>query len=70
MEDEYKFWFRLWSLVAAFFITLVICITVACIHNTNRISDAIHSGVDPIAAKCALDRPEGSALLMCADRGE
>ena len=70
MEDERKFWMSIWTLVALFFITLVICITTACIHNTNKISEAINNGVDPIAAKCAMDTPYESGILLCANAGK
>jgi hypothetical protein len=55
----------IWAITFAFSI-LVLTIGGCETYTRHRIAKAIEAGVDPLSAKCALDRPDGAAILICA----
>lgn len=65
-DEENLFWLATWRVIGAVVVGLAVTIASCDAHRTYRISEAIKAGVNPLAAKCALDRPEGSAILICA----
>lgn len=66
MDSEEKFWLVVWSLVAAVVVTIALCLTITAANTTNKVAEAVKAGVDPLAAKCALDMPAESSKILCA----
>jgi hypothetical protein len=66
MENN-KFWIKVDLIIAAVIISLIVSITTYNIYNNVMIARAIKAGVNPIAAKCALDTPGDRGILLCAN---
>lgn len=52
--SEYKFWVRIWALVALVVCTLIVGISTYNINYTNVSLEMIKNGIAPEAVQCAL----------------
>ncbi len=62
--DENQYWIALWRTIAAAFAVLVITIGACTANRQHLVAEAIKSGVDPTAAKCAIEADQ-SSLPAC-----
>jgi hypothetical protein len=67
--EEYRFWFRIWALVAAVFIAGIGSCTYGSHMTKEKWSKAVADGADPLVVSCALGvGGSGSAhadAIMC-----
>lgn len=69
MEDEYRFWVRIWQTITAGVVALAAVIGGCVGHTDYRISEAIKAGADPIAANCALSSSgAGTSCVILATK--
>ena len=61
MNSEQKFWLCAWGMVVAFFITLMLCITINSYGKRDKWDKAVSNGADPMVTACALDGVDGHA---------
>ncbi len=59
MGNENKFWLSLWTIIAMTFSILIVSITGYWIDHNAKIVELVNSGVDPVAAMCALQDDYG-----------
>ena len=55
MDGEQKFWLSFFGLIAAFLIVVVMSCAAIVINDSNKLSELVKSGVNPIAATCAIN---------------
>ena len=54
MSSDEKFWIAFWALAAAVAITAIISVACVDYSRTQRVTDLIAKGADPIKVHCAL----------------
>ena len=73
MDSNSKFWLRLWGLVFASLVLILLALFVKSgIYNSKRL-DALSKAVDPIAFACAeqLDRESVATIgLLCIEKAK
>jgi len=55
MDNDQKFWLCAWAMVLAFFITLMVCVTINAHGKRDKWEKAVSNGADPMVTACALD---------------
>jgi len=66
MDSNQKFWLCIWSMVLAFLVTLMVCITINAHGKRDKWDKAVSNGADPMVVACALDGVEGhAATAIC-----
>ena len=55
MDSDQKFWICIWSMVLAFLVTLMVCITINAHGKRDKWEKAVSNGADPMVVACALD---------------
>jgi len=66
MGSDQKFWLCIWGMVLAFFIALMVCITVNAHGKRDKWEKAVSNGADPMVVACALDGVNGHAeIAIC-----
>ena len=66
MDSDQKFWLCAWGMVLAFFLTLMVCITINAHGKRDKWDKAVSNGADPMVTACALDGVEGhAATAIC-----
>ena len=55
MHSDEKFWLGIWGMVLAFFITLMVCLTISAHDNRDKWEKAVSNGADPMVIACALN---------------
>jgi hypothetical protein len=55
MNSDQKFWLGIWSMVLAFFIALMVCLTINAYGKRDKWERAVSNGADPMVTACALD---------------
>ena len=67
MNSDDKFWLSVWGMGLAFFLTLIVCITVNAHGKRDKWEKAVSNGADPMVVSCALDGVQGGAdAAVCA----
>jgi hypothetical protein len=67
MNSDDKFWLSVWGMGLAFFLTLIVCITVNAHGKRDKWEKAVSNGADPLVVACALDGVNGPAeAAICA----
>ena len=67
MSSDDKFWLSVWGMGLAFFLTLMVCITVNAHGKREKWEKAVSNGADPMVVACALDGVNGHAeAAICA----
>jgi hypothetical protein len=67
MNSVDKFWLSVWGMGLAFFLTLIVCITVNAHGKRDKWEKAVSNGADPMVVACALDGVNGHAeAAICA----
>lgn len=64
MSDEGNFWFRIWSLVLAFVLTLIVCVTYTMASKRNAMLDMVSKGADPMKVACALNMHDDKTICV------
>jgi len=54
MDNDQKFWLGIWGMVLAFFITLMVCVTLSGFDKRDKWEKAVSNGADPMVTTCAL----------------
>jgi hypothetical protein len=54
MEDENKFWIKVWCIVAGFASIVVISVLSYNAHYDSKVAVLIKAGKDPMTIKCAM----------------
>ena len=54
MDNDGKFWFSLWSMVAVTAIAITAIAAVYYVDANTKITEMVKSGADPILSKCAI----------------
>jgi hypothetical protein len=67
MEEDRKFWIRLWVLGTVAFFVLIVSLTLSDAWKKHVIYKAIEIGVDPQDAWCAFNTPVGEFLILCVE---
>ena len=66
MNSDQKFWLCIWSMVLAFLVTLMVCITVNAYGKRDKWEKAVSNGADPMVASCALYSAETTGdIAIC-----
>ena len=66
MNSDDKFWLSVWGMGLAFFLTLIVCITVNAHGKREKWEKAVSNGADPMVVACALDGVNGhSETAIC-----
>ena len=55
MNNDQKFWLCICGMVLAFFIALMVCITINSHGKRDKWERAVSNGADPMVTACALD---------------
>jgi hypothetical protein len=55
MGSDQKFWLCIWGMVLAFFIALMVCVTINAHGKRDKWERAVSNGADPMVTACALD---------------
>jgi len=55
MNSDQKFWLGIWRMVLAFFVALMVCITINSYGKRDKWEKAVSNGADPMVTACALD---------------
>ena len=53
MNSEGKFWCTIWAIIGVLVCTLIISVTAYNINQTNKETELVKAGADPIALACA-----------------
>lgn len=68
--NENEFWIALWRTAGAIVVCIVAvasgCVSYNNTIETTRIAEAIKTGVEPLAARCAISGYGDSRIPMCA----
>ena len=54
MNSDQKFWLCIWSMVLAFLVALMVCITINAHGKRDKWDKAVSNGADPMVTTCAL----------------
>ena len=54
MDREQKFWLCICSMVLAFLVTLLVCVSLGAHDKRDKWDKAVTNGADPMVATCAL----------------
>jgi hypothetical protein len=54
MDSNQKFWLCIWSMVLAFLVALMVCITINAHGKRDKWDKAVSNGADPMVTTCAL----------------
>ena len=66
MDSDQKFWLCIWSMVLAFLVALMVCITVNAHGKRDKWDKAVSNGADPMVTTCALYSAETSGdIAIC-----
>jgi hypothetical protein len=66
MHSEQKFWIFIWGMLLAFFIALMVCITINSHGKRDKWERAVSNGADPMVTTCALYGGETTGdLAIC-----
>jgi len=66
MDSVQKFWVCIWGMVLAFFIALIVSLTINAHGKRDKWEKAVSNGADPMVVACALDGVEGhAATAIC-----
>jgi hypothetical protein len=66
MDSDQKYWLCIWGMVLAFFLTLMVCLTINAHGKRDKWDKAVSNGADPMVVACALDGVEGhAATAIC-----
>ena len=66
MNSDQKFWLGIWSMVLAFLVVLMVCITINAHGKRDKWEKAVSNGADPMVTSCALDGVNGHAeIAIC-----
>jgi len=60
MNENQKFWLCIWSMVLAFLVALMVCITINAHGKRDKWDKAVSNGADPMVATCALYSAENT----------
>ena len=60
MDSNQKFWLCIWSMVLAFLVALMACITINAHGKRDKWDKAVSNGADPMVAACALYSAENT----------
>jgi len=60
MDSNQKFWLCIWSMVLAFLVALMVCITINAHGKRDKWDKAVSNGADPMVAACALYSAENT----------
>ena len=55
MDSDQKYWLCIWGMVLAFFLTLMVCLTINAHGKRDKWDKAVSNGADPMVVACALD---------------
>ena len=67
MNSDQKFWLGIWSMVLAFLVALMVCITINAYGKRDKWEKAVSNGADPMVTACALDGVSSHAdAAICA----
>ena len=67
MSSDDKFWLSVWGMGLAFFLTLIVCITINAHGKRDKWEKAVSNGADPMVVACALYGVNGHAeAAICA----
>lgn len=67
---ERNFYLRIWCLVFAFLVTLVVVNNIRWHHEAKAIERLVTAGADPIAARCAVEGVTQTSQLLCHSAGK
>jgi hypothetical protein len=62
MNNEQKFGLCIWGMLLAFFVTLMVCLTVNGYNKLDKWEKAVSNGADPMVTTCALYSDTSTAL--------
>lgn len=66
MNSDQKFWLGIWSMVLAFLVALMVCITINAHGKRDKWEKAVSNGADPMVASCALYSAETTGdIAIC-----
>lgn len=65
MDSDGKFYFLLCTLLAAVLIAITIGVVSSDIYATKKLQEMVASGVNPVAARCALYGSSSGSPLDC-----
>ena len=67
MNSDQKFWLGIWSMVLAFLVALMVCITINAYGKRDKWEKAVSNGADPMVTTCALYSADTSGdIAICA----
>ena len=69
MSSDDKFWLSVWGMGSAFFLTLIVCITVNAHGKRDKWEKAVSNGADPMVVACALDGHASIAICTILAQG-
>ena len=67
---ELNFYLRIWCLVFAFLVTLVVVNNIRWHHEAKAVERLVMAGADPIAARCAVEGTTDRTQLLCHSAGK
>ena len=66
MNSDQKFWLGVWSMVLAFLVALMVCITINAYGKRDKWEKAVSNGADPMVTTCALYSADTSGdIAIC-----
>jgi len=66
MNSDQKFWLGIWSMVLAFLVALMVCITINAYGKRDKWEKAVSNGADPMVTTCALYSADTSGdIAIC-----
>ena len=64
MSEEGKFWFRIWSLITVFIVTLILSVVYTMAGKREVMRDMVAKGADPMKVACALSMHDDKTICV------
>ena len=62
MNGDQKFWVCIWSMVLAFLVSLMACVTINAHNKREKWEKTVSNGADPMVTTCALYGDTSTAI--------
>ena len=69
MDSDQKFWLGIWSMVLAFLVALMVCITINAYGKRDKWEKVVSNGADPMVTTCALYGDTSTAICTILAQG-